>query len=133
MISGGVEFAVLAHNQHWIGIGVRFRLDDVLRGKHLLVEIEPDDIVFVGKSLNKSLGRVALDGDFHRAVEVLAQLLEQVILVTNHGTVIDKVVGSVVKDESGDCVAVYSFLFFVLVFDRDRDMHDTPIPNDERC
>ena len=101
--------------------------------EHLLVEIEPDNVILVGESLDECLRRVTLDGDFHWAIEILAHLFDQVVLITNHGTVVHKIIGGVIENESRDSVAMDRFLFFVLVFDRNGEVNNTPVPNDKRC
>ena len=127
-----IRMLLLAHDEHRIGIRVRLRLGDVLRREHLLVEVEADKIVFVGKTLQKGLGRVALDSNGNGTAELLTHLFDKVVLKTDDRAVIDKIVGGVVENKGGDGVAVHhSYLLHLLEFVFKRQIIDTFVGEDE--
>ena len=103
-VVGGI---FLPHDQHRIGIYNRLGNGDVVGFEVGLVEVEADDIVFVGKGGEEHAFSVGLDGDVHGPVEIFFQLFQNIVLETDDRPLIHKVIGSMVKQAHGKRVATF--------------------------
>ena len=119
-IVSGVFFA---HDQDRIRVGDRVGERQVVGEENGFIEIETDNVVLIGQCREIHFVGVRFDDNVHRSLQILLQLLEHVILKTNDGTLIDEIVGGMIKKAHRQGVAVYHVFFFQF---RDMQLGQNP-------